>query len=308
MMSKMLRLTVFALAVVSQLIFMVNTGLAENDKKLTLKVLCDDEAVSDKYATEHGLSIFVQLPNGHSWLVDTGTTDIFIQNARLMNADLEHLNGILITHGHDDHTGGLTFYDRLKSQPPVYGHPYIWHKQYGVKKGEPVRICGMPYLARKYADPVFKPLNNVSELDENFYFLTDIYREPGSYVPTKGKFFNEDGTGPCPIIDDATLAIKTERGIVAVFGCGHAGYINILKAIQKNFPGEKLLSVVGGLHLKGADEKVLEAAVAYTDEMKAEGFTFYGGHCTGDNAIAYFKSKYGENVVKSLGSGRVIVY
>ncbi len=102
--------------------------------------------------------------------------------------------------------------------------------------------------------------------------------------------------------------VRTPRGLVAIFGCGHAGYINILKAIRKEFPNEKLLSVVGGLHLKGANEKILAESVAYTDSIKAEEFTFYGGHCTGGNACNYFKEKYGDKVVRPLGSGRVIEY
>lgn len=303
----MLRKTIFLVPMLL-LVGMIGAGAAGQGKPLTLKVLCDDAAVSDRYPVEHGLSILVELPNGRRWLVDAGTTDIFLQNARLLKTSLDHLAGIAITHGHDDHTGGLTFYPRLKGKPPVYGHPYIWHKQYGVKTGKPVRVCGMPYLARKYADPAFKPVRNVARLDEGFYFFTDVPREAGSYTPTGGKFFNEDGTGPCPILDDATVVVKTEKGLVAIFGCGHAGYINILKAIRKAFPDDKLLSVVGGLHLKSADDKVLEAAVAYTDQIKSDDFTFYGGHCTGDNAIAYFKERYGEAVVKPLGSGRVIVY
>jgi 7,8-dihydropterin-6-yl-methyl-4-(beta-D-ribofuranosyl)aminobenzene 5'-phosphate synthase len=225
-----------------------------------------------------------------------------------MDISLDNLTGIAISHGHDDHTGGLTFYPRLKGKPPVYGHPYIWHKQYGIKKGKPVRICGMPYLARQYADPVFQPRNYVSQLDEDMYFFTDIPREPGSYAPTQGKFQNEDGTGPCPIIDDATIAVRTPQGIVAIFGCGHAGYINILKAIHKKFPNDKLLAVVGGLHLKSADDVVLAKAVAYTDTIKANDFSFYGGHCTGNNAIKYFTEAYGDKVVRPLGSGCVIEF
>lgn len=287
---------------------MAGSGFAGDNGKLKFSVLCDDTAVSDTFITEHGVSIFIELPNGHHWLLDTGTTDIYMQNAKLMNISLDNLTGIAISHGHDDHTGGLTFYPRLKGKPPVYGHPYIWHKQYGVKTGQPVRICGMPYLARKYTDPVFVPRNGVSQLDENMYFFTDIPREPGSYTPTHGKFQNEDGTGPCPIIDDATIAIRTPRGIVAVFGCGHAGYINILKEIRKKFPNEKLLSVIGGLHLKSADDAVLAKAVAYTDTIKAKKFTFYGGHCTGANAIKYFKNAYGDKVVKPLGAGSVIEF
>lgn len=298
----------FQAILLSLLVALLAQPLGAEPAGLTLKVLCDDVAASDDYLTEHGLSILAELPNGHRWLIDTGTTDIYLQNAQQMGANLDDLAGIAITHGHDDHTGGLTFYPRLKGSPPVYGHPYIWHKQYGVKKGKPVRICGMPYLARKYADPAFKPVNHVARLDTGFYFFTDIPREPGSYTPTHGKFFNEDGTGPCPIIDDASLVAQTPKGLVVIFGCGHAGYINILKAVKKEFPQDKIRSVVGGLHLKSADDKVLAKAVAYTDKVKAKDFTFYGGHCTGDNAIAFFKEKYGEAAVKPLGAGTVIHY
>jgi 7,8-dihydropterin-6-yl-methyl-4-(beta-D-ribofuranosyl)aminobenzene 5'-phosphate synthase len=282
--------------------------MASDAAKVRLSVLVDDTVASDKYLSEHGVSILIELPNGHRWLMDTGTTDIFLLNAQRMGISLDELTGIAISHGHDDHTGGLAFYPRLKGSPPVYGHPYIWAKQYEIKKGEPVRICGIPYMARRYAAPVFKPLNNTVRLDEDLYFFTDIPREPGSYAPIGGKYFNEDGTGPCPIMDDATLVVKTPRGLVAIFGCGHAGYINILKAIRKEFPNDKLLSVVGGLHLKGANEKVMAEAVAYTDSIKAEGFTFYGGHCTGGKTIQTFREKYGDKVVMPLGAGRVIEY
>jgi 7,8-dihydropterin-6-yl-methyl-4-(beta-D-ribofuranosyl)aminobenzene 5'-phosphate synthase len=287
---------------------LVNTVFAANAPTLKLSVLCDDTVASDKYLAEHGVSILVELPNGHRWLWDTGTTDIFLMNAERMGVSLDNLTGIAISHGHDDHTGGLAFYPRLKGQPPIYGHPYMWVKEYEIKKGEPVRIIGMPYLARKYASPHFKPVNNVAKLDEDLYFFTDIPREPGSYAPTTPKFFNEDGTGPCPIIDDATLAVRTTRGLVAIFGCGHAGYVNILKAIRKEFPNDKLLSVVGGLHLQSANDKVLAEAVAYTDTVKTDDFTFYGGHCTGNNAIKYFREKYGDTVVMPMGAGRVIEY
>lgn len=273
-----------------------------------LVILCDDTAISDKFAKEHGVSILIKMPNGNRWLMDTGTTEVFLTNAKLLGESLDGLSGITISHGHDDHTGGLTFYPRLKGNPPVYGHPYIWHKQFGVKKGAPVRICGMPYLARKYVADAFKPVNNTVKLDEDLYFFTDVPREGGSYQPIQGKFFNEDGTGPCPIIDDATMVVRTPKGLVAIFGCGHAGYINILKTIHKKFPNEKILSVVGGLHLKKASDKVLAEAVAITEELKAPGFTFYGGHCTGQNAIDYFMKIYGDSVVKPLGSGQVIRY
>src|ERR1035437_9659057 len=124
------------------------TAFAADPGKLKISVLCDDTVMSDQYVTEHGVSILIELPNGHRWLSDTGTTDIFLENAKRMGANLDNLTGITISHGHDDHTGGLIFYPRLKGNPPIYGHPYIWHKSYQIKTGEPVRVTGMPYLAR----------------------------------------------------------------------------------------------------------------------------------------------------------------
>jgi 7,8-dihydropterin-6-yl-methyl-4-(beta-D-ribofuranosyl)aminobenzene 5'-phosphate synthase len=275
---------------------------------MKLAILCDDTVASGGYLKEHGVSVLVERPNGHRWLLDTGTTDIFLQNAHRMGVSLDGLTGIVISHGHEDHTGGLMFCGRLQGKPPVYGHPYIWHKQYEVTKGDPVRVLGMSYRSRKYAAPLFQPLNGTAMLEDDLYFFTDIPREPGSYSPTAGKFFNEDGTGPCPIIDDATLVARTPRGLVAMFGCAHAGYVNILKAVRTAFPAERLLSVVGGLHLGSANGQVLAEAVASTGAFKAEGFTFYGGHCTGGKAIAYFKEAFGDDAVKPLGAGRVIQY
>jgi 7,8-dihydropterin-6-yl-methyl-4-(beta-D-ribofuranosyl)aminobenzene 5'-phosphate synthase len=275
---------------------------------MKLTILCDDTVASDRYLTEHGVSVLVELSNGHRWLLDTGTTDIFLRNAHRLGVSLDGLAGIVISHGHEDHTGGLAFCSRLQGKPPVYGHPYIWHKQYEVTKGNPVRVLGMSDRSREYAAPLFRPVNGTAMLEDDLYFFTDIPREPGSYAPTAGKFFNEDGTGPCPIIDDATLVARTPRGLVAIFGCAHAGYVNILKAVRTAFPDERLLSVVGGLHLGSANDQVLAEAVAYTDTFKADRFTFYGGHCTGGKTIEYFRGTFGSDAVKPLGAGQVIQY
>jgi len=273
---------------------------------LRISVLCDDTAASGEFLAEHGASFLVEPDNGRRWLVDAGTTDIFLMNAARMGISLDHVDGIVVTHGHDDHTGGLAFCSRLGGTPPVYGHPYVWHKQYEVRKGEPVRILGMPYMARRYADPLFRPVRGTSKLDEGLYFFTDVPRQPGSYAPVEGKFFNEDGTGPCPIEDDGTLVMKTPRGLVVLFGCAHAGYVNILKAVRKEFPEELLLAVVGGLHLGGASEAALAEAVAYTDAFRARGFTFHTGHCTGGKAAARFREAFGDEAARPLGAGRVI--
>jgi 7,8-dihydropterin-6-yl-methyl-4-(beta-D-ribofuranosyl)aminobenzene 5'-phosphate synthase len=39
-----------------------------------------------------------------------GYSDLYLKNAEKMNINLDNLNFIVISHGHDDHTGGLQFY------------------------------------------------------------------------------------------------------------------------------------------------------------------------------------------------------
>jgi 7,8-dihydropterin-6-yl-methyl-4-(beta-D-ribofuranosyl)aminobenzene 5'-phosphate synthase len=54
--------------------------------------------------------------------------------------------------------------------------------------------------------------------------------------------------------------------------------------------------------------QVLAEAVAATGALKADRFTFYGGHCTGKKTIAVFRETFGDDAVKPLGAGRVIEY
>lgn len=85
-----------------------------------LSVLADDTVSSEEFVCEHALSILIRLPNGKRWLFDTGTTDVYLENAKRMGESLDDLSGIVISHGHEDHTGGLMFYPRLKRQTACF--------------------------------------------------------------------------------------------------------------------------------------------------------------------------------------------
>jgi len=70
------------------------TAFAADPGKLKISVLCDDTVMSDQFVTEHGVSILIELPNGHRWLADTGTTDVYLENAKRMGANLDNLTGL----------------------------------------------------------------------------------------------------------------------------------------------------------------------------------------------------------------------
>ena len=55
---------------------------------------------------EHGFSALIETPFGR-WLFDTGQGLALPHNVEKLGIDLTQMEGIILSHGHYDHTGGL---------------------------------------------------------------------------------------------------------------------------------------------------------------------------------------------------------
>ena len=74
---------------------------------MKLTVLVDNNTYIDKYFYgEPGLCFYIE-DGKEKILLDTGYSDLFIRNAKKLGIDLSALTKVVISHGHDDHTGGL---------------------------------------------------------------------------------------------------------------------------------------------------------------------------------------------------------
>lgn len=71
-----------------------------------------------KLQAEHGLSLYIEI-QGNRILFDTGASDLFIRNARLLRIDLQKVDYLILSHGHSDHTGGLRYFLELNTQATV---------------------------------------------------------------------------------------------------------------------------------------------------------------------------------------------
>jgi len=68
---------------------------------------------------EHGLSIFMETDHGN-YLLDTGQGKAVVNNALVLGLDLRTIRGIIMSHHHWDHTGGLGPVLDLKGAVDIY--------------------------------------------------------------------------------------------------------------------------------------------------------------------------------------------
>ena len=96
---------------------------------------------------EHGFSAFIETGEGN-YLFDTGGGRTVVENSLSLNKELRTVKRIFLSHGHNDHTGGLPQVLNLRGRVDVHVHPDIFVDRMAVRKekdGEVKRFAGMIY-------------------------------------------------------------------------------------------------------------------------------------------------------------------
>jgi ribonuclease BN (tRNA processing enzyme) len=81
-------------------------------------ILSDNRTDNPLLETEHGLSVYLEY-NGRKYLLDTGASDLFMRNAEKLGVDLGEVDYCLISHGHNDHIGGLPAFLEMNHRAKV---------------------------------------------------------------------------------------------------------------------------------------------------------------------------------------------
>jgi len=220
---------------------------------VTLSVLCENSvARPGRLIGEHGFACLIEA-GGQSWLFDTGQGLGLLPNAGEMKKNLRTVAGVILSHGHYDHSGGLfPLLNSFQGQElPVYAHPDIFTSRFWRSNYEQ-RDIGMPVerSALEASGGVFRLSSEPSWLDESLCLSGEVPRvtsfetgDPHLVVRCDGEYV------PDPLRDDQSLAITTERGLIILLGCAHAGVINILEHFIRLTGEDRILALVGGTHL-----------------------------------------------------------
>jgi 7,8-dihydropterin-6-yl-methyl-4-(beta-D-ribofuranosyl)aminobenzene 5'-phosphate synthase len=249
--------------------------------ELKITILMENHAAKGLQA-EHGLAIWLEYGK-HKILFDTGQTRALCDNAKALGINLAEAGEIILSHGHYDHTGGLTAVLRQVNRPRIWAHPAALRPKYSANHG-PCRYIGMSpeNLNSLHTLADFVPVEEPTEIVPGVWATGPIPRIT-TYEDTGGKFFLDDGCRvPDPMDDDQALFAATASGLVVILGCAHAGVINTLLYIQKLRPNTPIVRLIGGMHLKNASSERLEKTITELRNFKIENLEPL--HCTGDGA------------------------
>ncbi|MDF9866809.1 7,8-dihydropterin-6-yl-methyl-4-(beta-D-ribofuranosyl)aminobenzene 5'-phosphate synthase [Bacilli bacterium PM5-3] len=256
-----------------------------------LQVLVDNNTFIDDYAlAEPALSFYLE-DNFQKILFDTGYSDVLINNAKHYNIDLNNLDYIVISHGHNDHTRGLEYlienYDL--SNTILLAHPDIFNK----KEDDDLDI-GIT-ISKEYLETKMKVILTKEPyyINNKLIFLGEIKRTiPFENLNPVGQELKDNIWKDDYVVDDSALIYENDD-VFVITGCSHSGICNICEQ-AKQLTNKKISGIIGGFHLFDVDEQ-LNKTINYFKENNIK--NLYPSHCVSFKAKAAINNCIPINVV-----------
>jgi 7,8-dihydropterin-6-yl-methyl-4-(beta-D-ribofuranosyl)aminobenzene 5'-phosphate synthase len=228
------------------------TRLANVGTTRTLEILplVEKAAAGPQYQAEHGVAYLLKT-DAATILLDLGFNEAgsdpspLEHNMAQLGVTVADIDTIVISHWHPDHTGGRKFWERHtfalgNRQLPLSGpqayvpSPMTYPDLSPLVVGQPIKI------AEGVASIGILP-------------FTEVMDTAG--LPTRNT--------------EQALAVNVAgRGVVLVVGCGHPGLPKLVARTQAAF-AEPVVGVVGGLHLTGASDTIVQGDVALLQGLHA---------------------------------------
>lgn len=263
-----------------------------------ITVLVDTESFDENLTKEHGFSAWIEADNRHI-LFDTGQIGGMLTNAQRLNIDLKQADTLVLSHGHFDHTGQIPAFLALNDTADIYSCANLDITRYSCKIGTDPRSIGMPEAARQALSAI--PSSRIHELGTPRYLapgigMTGPVPRHSSFEDTGGPFFLDDHRGVDDLIeDDQSMWFETEKGLLILLGCCHAGLVNTVEYIRQISGIDKVHGIIGGMHLVNADEKRLQYTFDNLKHWKPD--VLVPCHCTGQVPVAKMIEAIGSDIV-----------
>lgn len=241
---------------------------------MKISMLLENTAKNKNFIPEHGLSIYIET-DSINILFDTGAGPLFAENAKQLGIDLADVDVAIVSHGHNDHGGGLETFLSLNSKANIYITPEAFNRYYN-DTGKEISInAGLLSTGR------FKLVENSERISAGVELftcnnLTNIYpiKTYGLKRIKNGRLIEDD------FKHEQYLVIEEKGKRIVFSGCSHKGIMNITKWLKPDI-------LIGGFHFMKIenDAELKEAA----DILNSKDTIYYTCHCTGIRQYEYLK-------------------
>ena len=257
---------------------------------IDLKITILSTMVADyEYLGEWGFSAIIE-SDGHKLLFDTGSREnTVLENADSLGIDLSTVSHVFLSHNHLDHTGGLIHLRKklMLKDPNALKFVHVGKGIFSerLSKGKNVNDFTQQKEILESLGIEFIYHEKPEEMLPNIWttgVVPRVYNEKNwsgyREIIEDGKIIEDN------IPEDQSIVINTDKGLVLVSGCGHAGIVNTLKHTDDMFQKSSDISVaIGGFHLFNKTDKDIKWT---SKQMKKYGVKeFIGAHCTGIDAV-----------------------
>lgn len=272
------------------------------------------------FACEWGLSLHLaSVAKGAKaqYVLDFGyTPEIINRNIELLDIDPTKINGLILSHGHRDHFGGLDGFvrqhrNRMRDDITLYvggetifrekwikegGETFLWGSvDHGALQAQNVSAvcCPTPRALEGAFTSGYIERTSFEEVTGGSWVEDDHYSED----ERKGKLVRDEHPD-----EHATCYIVKGRGLVVISSCGHAGIINTVQSAMAAANVDKVHAVLGGFHLGSAPQDYLLHTLQALERINPD--VLIPMHCTGEPFIAMLRERMPEKVLHANVASR----
>lgn len=258
---------------------------------MKIVTLIENTTQDPRLQYEHGLSLYIEAC-GKKILFDTGASGSFADNADFLGIDLQDIDIAVLSHGHNDHSGGFLRFLEWNDKAPIWVRPEALlpcHNGAGEYIGLAPSLQKSPRLRMAaHTQPIGEGLTLYSC---NHKAITVPIDSAGLTVKENGGFL------PDVFLHEQYLLIREGSKRVLISGCSHKGILNIVRWFQPDV-------LIGGFHYMRVDPE--DPMLRRSAETLAQyPCVYYTGHCTGQAQYAAMK-KIMADKLQSLSTGVTI--
>ena len=284
--------------------------------------------------SEHGLSLYIEMEQ-QNILIDTGASELFLENAKKLGVDLTKVNTVFLSHGHYDHGGGILAFHRINPKAKIVMQKEAlgdyWHKSESVE-----RYIGLDFSIKEIKNMILLDGECLyNEKAEMFCLNMEAQEreqesEPGNQSCDNIRIFTlksknqeelkcwpkgnlvlkekmEDQYIQDRFEHEQYIVLKEYEKRILISGCAHNGILNILEEYNRKY-GNYPDVVISGFHMRkknGYSEKDFEVVEETAKVLKEIGILCYTGHCTGEEPFELMK-KIMEDKLQYVRCGDVL--